>query len=111
MSLRTPAADTGPGIPGPVEPAAGGGWSAALSGWPLTALLMLYPLWWALGMGTLIVFVLAVPMAIHLLRRRPILVPPGFGIWPRTRRGPCPTPCRAGRCRSRSTWPATSRPP
>ena len=50
-------------------------------GWPLTALLALYPLWWVLGMGTLIVFVLAVPMAVHLVRHRPIAVPPGFGIW------------------------------
>jgi hypothetical protein len=50
-------------------------------GWPVTALLVLYPLWWLLGMGTLIVFVLAVPMALHLLRRRPVRVPPGFGIW------------------------------
>ncbi len=58
-------------------PVAGG----TRAGWPLTALLLLYPLWWALGMGTLIVFVLALPMAVHLLRRRPIAVPPGFGIW------------------------------
>ena len=51
------------------------------AGWPLTALLVLYPLWWALGLGTLIVFILAVPMAVHLLRRRPVVVPPGFGLW------------------------------
>ena len=51
------------------------------AGWPLTALLVLYPLWWLLGLGTLIVFILAVPMAVHLLRRRPIAVPPGFGLW------------------------------
>jgi O-Antigen ligase len=50
-------------------------------GWPLTALLVPYPLWWALGMGTLIVFVLAVPMTVHLWRRRPVRVPPGFGLW------------------------------
>lgn len=50
-------------------------------GWPLAALLVLYPLWWILGMGTLIVFVLAVPMVVHLARRRPVAVPPGFGIW------------------------------
>jgi uncharacterized membrane protein YuzA (DUF378 family) len=49
-------------------------------GWPLTALLVLYPLWWALGMGTLIVFVLAAVMALQLSRRR-VLVPPGFGLW------------------------------
>lgn len=50
-------------------------------GWPLTALLVPYPLWWALGLGTLIVFVLAVPMVVHLWRRRPVRVPPGFGLW------------------------------
>ena len=50
-------------------------------GWPLTALLVLYPLWWALGMGTLIVFVLAVPMLVHLRRLPHVRVPPGFGLW------------------------------
>ena len=57
---RRPAAPVGVGRPG----------------WPLTALLVLYPLWWALGMGTLAVFLLAVPMALQLWRRRPVLVPP-----------------------------------
>jgi hypothetical protein len=54
---------------------------ARAAGWPLTALLVLYPLWWLLGLGTLIVFLLAVPMVVHLARRRPVLVPPGFGLW------------------------------
>jgi hypothetical protein len=51
------------------------------SGWPLTALLVFYPVWWALGMGTLAIFLLAVPMLVHLLRRRPVRTPPGFGLW------------------------------
>jgi hypothetical protein len=50
-------------------------------GWPVTALLVLYPLWWALGLGTLIVFLLAVPVLVHLRARRPLRVPPGFGLW------------------------------
>jgi O-Antigen ligase len=50
-------------------------------GWPLTALFVGYPLWWLLGLGTLIVFVLAAVMAVHLFRRRPVRVPPGFGLW------------------------------
>ncbi len=50
-------------------------------GWPLTALLVLYPLWWALGLGTIAVFAFAVPMAVHLHRRRPVAVPPSFGLW------------------------------
>jgi hypothetical protein len=50
-------------------------------GWPLTALLVPYPLWWLLGMGTIVVFVLAIPMVVHLARRRPVRTPPGFGLW------------------------------
>lgn len=50
--------------------------------WPLTALLLFFPLWWALGLGVLIFPILAVPMLIGLLRmRRPIRVPPGFALW------------------------------
>ncbi len=69
----------GPGTALPRTTAPAG--AAGRAGWPLTALLVLYPLWWALGMGTLILFVLAVPMVVHLLRRRPVIVPPGFGLW------------------------------
>ncbi len=50
-------------------------------GWPLVALLALYPLWWALGLGVFIFPILAVPMAVELMRRRPIKVPPGFAVW------------------------------
>jgi hypothetical protein len=49
--------------------------------WPITALLVGYPLWWALGFGGLAVVVLALPMALILLRRRPIRAPRGFGLW------------------------------
>ncbi|TMR21614.1 hypothetical protein ETD86_14375 [Nonomuraea turkmeniaca] len=49
--------------------------------WPIAALLVGYPVWWALGFGGLSVVVLAVPMAVLLWRRRPIRVPPGFGLW------------------------------
>ena len=73
--LRRPAV----GRPEGRQPTFLGGLSGP--GWPLTALLVLYPLWWALGMGTLAVFLLAVPMALQLWRRRPVRVPPGFGIW------------------------------
>jgi hypothetical protein len=57
------------------------GWAGRRAGWPLTVMLVLYPLWWALGMGTLIVFLLAVPMAVHLRRRGSVQVPPAFGMW------------------------------
>ncbi|MEV0614932.1 hypothetical protein AB0I81_16520 [Nonomuraea sp. NPDC050404] len=49
--------------------------------WPIAALLVGYPVWWALGFGGLSVIVLAVPMAVLLWRRRPIRVPRGFGLW------------------------------
>ncbi|MEW9554200.1 hypothetical protein [Nonomuraea sp. NPDC050783] len=49
--------------------------------WPIAALLVGYPLWWALGAGGLAVIVLAGPMAVLLWRRRPVKVPPGFGLW------------------------------
>jgi hypothetical protein len=49
--------------------------------WPIAALLVGYPVWWALGFGGLSVIVVAVPMAVILWRRRPIRLPPGFGLW------------------------------
>lgn len=59
---------------------------AGLRSWPLVGLLLLYPLWWALGLGVLIFPMLAVPMAYMLVRfrlitRRPIRLPPGFAWW------------------------------
>jgi hypothetical protein len=81
MSLLGPAAPSGSVVARPSSPTLLAARGPRRPGWPLTALLMLYPLWWALGLGTLIVFLLAVPMAVHLVRRRPVAVPPGFGIW------------------------------
>ena len=49
--------------------------------WPIAALLLGYPVWWALGLGGLSVIVVAAPMAVILWRRRPLKVPPGFGLW------------------------------
>ncbi len=54
-------------------------------GWPLTGILLLYPLWWALGLGVLIFPIAAVPMVAILVRQRragrPIALPPGFLAW------------------------------
>lgn len=44
-------------------------------------LIVPYPLWWALGLGTLIFPILAIGMAISIARHRPALVPPGFTAW------------------------------
>ncbi|BCB86907.1 O-antigen ligase family protein [Phytohabitans suffuscus] len=56
-----------------------------LPAWPLAGVLLLYPLWWALGLGVLIFPLVAVPMAALLLRAhvagRPVRLPPGFALW------------------------------
>jgi hypothetical protein len=56
-----------------------------LPAWPLVGVLLLYPLWWALGLGVLVFPIAAVPMAAALLRAhlggRPVRLPPGFGLW------------------------------
>jgi hypothetical protein len=57
----------------------------ALPAWPVTGLLALYPLWWALGLGVLVFPLLAIPMLVLLLRRRAagraVRMPPGFLWW------------------------------
>jgi hypothetical protein len=56
-----------------------------LRAWPLTGILLLYPLWWALGLGTLIFFIAAVPMLWSLVRHRAaghvVKLPPAFLLW------------------------------
>ncbi|HZN76556.1 MAG TPA: O-antigen ligase domain-containing protein [Micromonosporaceae bacterium] len=57
-------------------------WSFRLPhGWPLFALLVLYPLWWALGLPQFIFAIAAIPMAFQLYRKGKVRVPPGFGFW------------------------------
>lgn len=55
------------------------------AGWPVTGLLLLYPLWWVLGLGVLIFPIAALPMAVILARQhrsgRRVRVPPGFPLW------------------------------
>jgi hypothetical protein len=70
----------------PVEPAGGAPPAAPRRrllgpGWPLAALIVLFPLWWAMGLMELIFPLLAIPMALQLSRRRPIRLPPGFLLW------------------------------
>jgi hypothetical protein len=47
-------------------------------GWPLTVLYLGFPLWWVLGLSHVIFLVLAVPMAVALLRRTRLAKPPLF---------------------------------
>ncbi|MFC7534802.1 O-antigen ligase family protein [Actinoplanes sp. GCM10030250] len=56
-----------------------------LPAWPVAGVLLLYPVWWALGLGVLIFPLMAVPMLFLLVRRRaagrPLRLPPGFAWW------------------------------
>lgn len=49
--------------------------------WPFVIFFAGFPLWWALGFGVLGFLLLAIPLGYHLLRRRALRVPPGFGVW------------------------------
>jgi hypothetical protein len=49
--------------------------------WPLTVLVLGYPLWWVVGLSAVMPILLAVPMLLQLLRRHPIRVPSGFAAW------------------------------
>ncbi len=50
-------------------------------GWPLALLFVPFPLWWAMGISEFICFIMAVPMALYLLRLPRVQVPRGFGLW------------------------------
>lgn len=50
-------------------------------GWPLSGLLIGYPLWWALGITEIVSLAAAAVMAVELARRRRLAVPVGFGLW------------------------------
>jgi hypothetical protein len=50
-------------------------------GWPLTALYAGFPLWWLLGLANFVIPLLAVPMAVRLMRERPLRLPRGFALW------------------------------
>jgi hypothetical protein len=51
----------------------------------VTGFLLLYPLWWALGLADYMPIILLVPMALRLYswraNGRPISSPPGFALW------------------------------
>src|SRR5260221_2442470 len=54
--------------------------------WPVTYLLIGYPLWWALGIADFMWIILAIPMIARMAARRSrsntaIPVPPGFQLW------------------------------
>lgn len=50
-------------------------------GWPLAALYLGFPLWWALGLAELVFFAAAAAMAVILYRQGAVRVPRGFALW------------------------------
>src|ERR1044071_4482503 len=48
-------------------------------GWPLYVAFGLFPAWYLLGFGSLIWFILAIPMTFNLVARSKVKVPRGFG--------------------------------
>jgi len=54
------------------------------TGWPLKYLLVGFPVWWILGLGTFVFFLVALPMAIQLHRWaqvRRLALPPAWWLW------------------------------
>jgi hypothetical protein len=54
---------------------------ARSASWPLVALFLLLPLWWALGVSGLILSALFLPLLASLLLRRRLVTPRGFGLY------------------------------
>lgn len=50
-------------------------------GWPLAAIFVPFPLWWALGLSEYICLIMAVPMALELYRKGHVRTPKRFGWW------------------------------
>ena len=66
--------------------ARGRSFAARHPAWPVTALLVGYPLWWALGLADFMWIILAAPMITQMAAwqtrgDRRLRVPPRFGIW------------------------------
>lgn len=63
-----------------------GNWFARHPGWPVSGYLILYPLWWVLGVADYMPILLAFPTIRTMYRwrahrQRPIKLPPGFALW------------------------------
>lgn len=51
------------------------------SHWPLSILFLGLPLWWVLGLMTLLPIAMSLVMFVQLLRRRNVVLPGGFALW------------------------------
>jgi hypothetical protein len=49
--------------------------------WPVWAATAAYPIWWALGVDSIIYPILGVVLAVYLIRMRPLRLPPGWLLW------------------------------
>lgn len=49
--------------------------------WPLAVIVFGYPVWWLIGIASIVPMLMAIVMARQLWRFRPILLPRGFGFW------------------------------
>jgi O-antigen ligase len=49
--------------------------------WPIYAIFLGFPLWWALGLSGFVWPLLAIPMLGYLVKRRRLVMPRHFGIW------------------------------
>lgn len=61
-------------------------WFARHPEWPVTALLVGWPVWWIVGIEDYVILLLAIPMLAQMYRwratrTRRIMVPPAFGLW------------------------------
>ncbi len=52
-----------------------------LNHWPLSVVLLGYPIWWVLGLAYFVPLMVAVPMAWQLFQSQRIEMPRGFGWW------------------------------
>lgn len=66
-----------------LEPGQPVGWLRRRLGpaWPLKAALLGFPLWWVLGLTSVVLLVAALVMGAQILQRGRLRVPAGFGIW------------------------------
>src|SRR5258708_24265147 len=62
-----PGSATRPGCATRPDATARPGFAARHPAWPVAALLVGYPLWWALGLGNFMWIILAVPMISHMV--------------------------------------------
>jgi hypothetical protein len=67
-------------VPPSAPPRARRGWTLPTH-WPLSLTVIGFPLWWALGLHSIVPIAMAVVMADQLLRKRRLALPAGITVW------------------------------